>query len=152
MAPANWLNRTVMNGSVQDKLPPEGWVVSGAPHVDGHDHLKAPKCHLVPLLCLLRKDNKCGVNAERMRCKMHAAVLLLLRSTWCIFGRGRVPVVCGSSASGRQVKGVWWQNAWCVAYFPGFDLPWIRRCEENEDELGAPRQEKSKKTRLTDGY
>lgn len=36
---------------------------------------------------------------------------------------------------GRQVKGARRQNAWCVAYFPGSDLPWTHRCEENEDEL-----------------
>lgn len=49
---------------------------------------------------------------------------------------------------GRQVKGVWWQNAWCVAYFPGFDLLWIHRCEENEDELerrGCPLKKKEGK-------
>lgn len=54
--------------------------------------------------------------------------------TRCILGCGRVPVVAQGVLS-RQVKGARWQNAWCVAYFLGFDLPRIHSFEENKDEL-----------------
>lgn len=94
--------------------------------------LKASKCQPVPVSCLFQKDNKCGVNAEQMRCECTLRCCSTL--TWCILGCGCVPVVAHRVLR-RQVKGARWQNAWCVACFLGFDLPRIHSFEENEDEL-----------------
>lgn len=54
------------------------------------------KCHLVPVFCFLRKDNKCGINAEPMRWKcmqcccstppdvfLAVAVPQLCAAPWC---------------------------------------------------------------------
>lgn len=59
-------------------------------------YLKASKCHLAPVSCSFWKDNKCSVNAERMRCKctlrrrsaspdvfLAAAVSQLCAAPWC---------------------------------------------------------------------
>lgn len=67
-----------------------------------------------------------------MRCE--CTLLCCSTLTWCILGCGCVPVVA-QGVLRRQVKGARWQNAWCVAYFLGFDLPRIHSFEENEDEL-----------------
>lgn len=71
---------------------------------------------------------KCRTNAVWM----HPA--LLFHSNLMYFGLWPCPS-CSSRVLRRQVKGARWQNAWCVAYFLGFDLPQIHSFEENEDEL-----------------
>lgn len=68
-------------------------------------------------------QNECSVNACCAAAPLHLMYFWLWPCPSCV------------QVLGRQVKGAWWQNAWCVAYFPGFDLPWMQRCEENEDEL-----------------
>lgn len=68
-------------------------------------------------------QNECSVNACCAAAPLHLMYFWLWLCPSCV------------QVLGRQVKGAWWQNAWCVAYFPGFDLPWMQRCEENEDEL-----------------
>lgn len=79
-------------------------------------------------------------NAERMRCESTLHRMYFWMSQLCV-------CVCGveeEAGEGCLVT----KCLVCVAYFPGFDLPWMHRCEQNEDELerrGCPLGRKSKK-------